>query len=109
GVDELIRVVAATEHGDVAPLLHPVEEYLKDSETAVAEDGPGPNDRRVQAVVPHEALHELLARELGASVGLARLRLGLLVHRIALRHTEDGARRGMHHLAHARRKGRAQQ
>jgi hypothetical protein len=43
-VDELIGVFAVIEYGDVLSLVNPLEEDLKNSQPAVAQDGAGPED-----------------------------------------------------------------
>src|SRR5262245_12992832 len=49
-VDELIGVFAVIEYGDVLSLVNPLEEDLKNSQPAVAQDGAGPEDCDIQTV-----------------------------------------------------------
>ena len=43
-VDELVGVFAVIEYGDVFSLVNPLEEDLKNSKSAVTQDGAGPDD-----------------------------------------------------------------
>ena len=49
-VDELVGILAVTEHRDVFPLINPLEEDLKDSQAGRAPRSCRPDDRDIQTV-----------------------------------------------------------
>ena len=97
GVDELIDVVAGTEHGHGRTVGDPVEEDAEDPQPPVPQDRARPHDRDVQPPGDRRPAQQL-GVELGASVGLHGPGLGGAGHRVRLGHAEDRRRRGVHDL-----------
>ena len=89
GVDELVDVVALTEHRDVVPGADPFEQHLEDTQPPVAEDRARTDNRHVEAS-PGRIVAEPLTLVFCSPVGFAGGRDCLLGDGIHFGHAEDG-------------------